>query len=122
MIRMIRGTVAHLGLSAVVIDVGGVGYQVYVTVPTSKFVLGAEITLHTHLAVRENALDLYGFVDHDTLEVFELPFLLLLMGAQLWSLVRQTVPTEVPSGTTTNVPYVFDTPAAHWTTARSGRS
>jgi Holliday junction DNA helicase RuvA len=69
---MIRGTIAHLDLNAVVIDVGGVGYHVHVTVPTEQFVLGSVCCFHTYLAVRENALDLYGFLDRDTLDIFEL--------------------------------------------------
>lgn len=72
MIRLIRGTVAEIGTTSVVIDVQGVGYEVHVTIPATTFALGIELVLHTHLAVRENALDLYGFSDRDTLDVFEL--------------------------------------------------
>lgn len=56
----------------VVVDVKGVGYLVHTNTPTDKLLLDSEITFHTHLAVRENALDLYGFSSLDELEVFDL--------------------------------------------------
>ncbi|HUG84199.1 MAG TPA: Holliday junction branch migration protein RuvA [Euzebya sp.] len=61
MIAMLRGRVAHLRAGEVVLDVNGVGY--FVRVPTGARLAGPgeELTLHTHLAVREDALDLYGF-------------------------------------------------------------
>lgn len=54
----------------ITLDVGGIGYRVAVREPSS-FTLDEEVTLHTHLAVRENALDLYGFLTQDELGVFE---------------------------------------------------
>ncbi len=56
----------------VVIDVAGVGYLVYSPHALERFTLGERVALHTHLAVRENALDLYGFQSEDELEMFEL--------------------------------------------------
>ncbi len=71
MIRQLRGSIAHIDIGTLVLDIGGVGYQVAVSAqPKAK--LGDEITLHTHLAVRETALDLYGFETRDELEIFEL--------------------------------------------------
>lgn len=72
MVRQIRGVVAYTEEAAVIIDVHGVGYLVHVSIPPTQFPIGAEMQLFTHLAVRENALDLYGFIDRDTLEIFEL--------------------------------------------------
>lgn len=71
MIRQISGIVTDIGPTFVVINVSGVGYLIYTNAPTS-FQLDAPVRLFTHLAVRENALDLYGFIDRDTLEIFEL--------------------------------------------------
>lgn len=71
MIAMLRGSVVAAGIDWVVLDVGGVGYRVAVpggSVPTS---LGAEIVLHTHLAVREDAMALYGFADAAARDLFE---------------------------------------------------
>jgi len=57
----------------VVVDVNGVGYKVFTTTETAlDAVLDKPITLWTHLSVRENALDLFGFKDKESLGVFEL--------------------------------------------------
>lgn len=72
MIRTITGTVIALEPHAVVVNVGGVGYLLHTNAPSSTLIIGNDATLYTHLAVRENALDLYGFLDRDTLDVFEL--------------------------------------------------
>lgn len=61
MIALLRGQVAHLRAGEVVLDVAGVGYRVRVPTGARMAGLGEELTLHTHLAVREDALDLYGF-------------------------------------------------------------
>src|SRR5690606_39527631 len=60
-----------IGPTYVVVDVNGIGYQVYTSSPASCQ-LGSPALFFTHLAVRENSLDLYGFFDRDTLEIFEL--------------------------------------------------
>ena len=71
MIRHIKGEVTQVTPTYVVIDVQGVGYKVFTTPKTS--VLETEIILlHTHLAVRENAMDLYGFLTQEELSFFEL--------------------------------------------------
>lgn len=71
MIRHITGVVLSAHPTYVVVDVHGIGYLVYTTAKTS-FVLGEEAKLCTYLAVRENALDLYGFTSEDELSFFEL--------------------------------------------------
>ena len=72
MIRQLSGIVASHTINSIVIDVNGVGYLVYTSVPGTQFKIGSTVTLHTYLAVRETALDLYGFVLLDELEIFEL--------------------------------------------------
>jgi Holliday junction DNA helicase RuvA len=67
---MLRGTVAAARPEGVVLDVGGVGYLVR-TVGADGFAVGADATFHTYLAVRENAMDLYGFASEETLRMFE---------------------------------------------------
>ena len=71
MIRQIQGIVADAHPTHVVVDVHGVGYHIFTTSKTGCAV-GETTTLHTHLAVRENALDLYGFATRDELSFFEL--------------------------------------------------
>ena len=73
MIGSLRGTVSGLIRGTVVVDVGGVGYRAHVTADTlTRLVDGQEILLWTHLAVRENSEDLYGFLEKDDLIWFEL--------------------------------------------------
>ncbi|OHA92334.1 MAG: Holliday junction DNA helicase RuvA [Candidatus Zambryskibacteria bacterium RIFCSPLOWO2_02_FULL_51_21] len=73
MISSLSGTVRHKDLHYIVIDVGGVGYRVAVTTDTAlEASPSSSIFLWTHLAVRENSLDLYGFSNLENLGVFEL--------------------------------------------------
>ena len=71
MIAQITGIVTLSEIGYVVLDVHGLGYKVYVPLSiTGK--IGEEMRLYTHLSVRENALDLYGFMDLESLRFFEL--------------------------------------------------
>ncbi|MFH1473251.1 MAG: Holliday junction branch migration protein RuvA [bacterium] len=73
MISSLSGTIRHKGLHHLVIDVSGVGYKVFVTTDVAlERSLGDPIFLWTYLAVRETALDLFGFPDREMLETFEL--------------------------------------------------
>ena len=66
MIRRLSGTVVDKTLTHITIDIGGVGYLVAVRNAT-ECKLDEDVTYFTYLAVRENALDLYGFVTRDEL-------------------------------------------------------
>lgn len=71
MISSLRGSVVHLGLDSLVVEVGGVGLSVAVPQDVARTAhLGSPIALHTHLVVREDALSLFGFATRDELEVF----------------------------------------------------
>lgn len=73
MIASLSGAVRHKDLNHLVVEVGGVGYKVGVTTDVAaEAVLSQPIFLWSYLAVRENALDLYGFLDREALETFEL--------------------------------------------------
>ena len=73
MISLLHGTVLETGDRHVVVDIHGVGYKVYVTGDTLHALKkGSETTLHTYLAVREDALDLYGFLTPKEKSFFEL--------------------------------------------------
>ncbi len=63
MIGRLRGTLVSLRATGVVLDVGGVGYEVFVTPRTVADLpsVGEEVVLHTHLVVREDAMLLHGF-------------------------------------------------------------
>ncbi|MHB1042949.1 MAG: Holliday junction branch migration protein RuvA [Eubacteriales bacterium] len=72
MIAFLKGKLASQDGGTVLVEVGGLGYQVQV--PLSLLHLlpptGEEIFLHTHLAVREDCLQLYGFSSREELDFF----------------------------------------------------
>lgn len=72
MIRLIEGTVAALDQNTITIKNRGVGYLIHTNTDKLGVVPGDNLTLHTYLAVRETALDLYGFRESIELEWFEL--------------------------------------------------
>ncbi len=72
MIRSVSGEITHVGEGYVTVTVQGIGYLIGTTTKTLSFKVGELVTLHTHLAVRENALDLYGFATPSELDLFEL--------------------------------------------------
>jgi len=64
MIARLSGTVLDRGADSLVVDVGGVGYLVHAPVSViAAATVGADVTLHTHLVVREDSMTLYGFLD-----------------------------------------------------------
>lgn len=73
MIALLRGTLVRRGRDWTIIDVGGVGFRVFVPASTGADlpVPGEAVTLHIHTHVREDALALYGFASEDELRLFE---------------------------------------------------
>jgi holliday junction DNA helicase RuvA len=71
MIARLRGRMVALEADVMVVDVGGVGYRVLVPPGVFTQRLGDEVVVHTHLAVREDALTLFGFPDVAALRLFE---------------------------------------------------
>ncbi len=73
MIGSLRGTVAARGPNGeVVVEVGGVGYRVSVPTGTAAVLAtGAEVFLHVHTHVREDAIVLYGFAHDQERRCFE---------------------------------------------------
>lgn len=73
MISLLRGTIIETGTRFAVLDVGGVGYKVFMTDDAMhNLKKGVEISLWTYMAVREDALDLYGFPSRKEKDFFEL--------------------------------------------------
>ncbi len=71
-IARLKGIVAECGPDWLIVDVNGVGYLVYSpagTVAGAK--TGAAIMLHTHLAVREDGMTLYGFATGEERGLFQ---------------------------------------------------
>jgi len=73
MIAKIEGQISYVGDRFLIVDVSGVGYKLFVTneaISLSK--VEESIKLWVHTAVRENSIDLYGFLDIEELSFFEL--------------------------------------------------
>src|SRR3989344_5497408 len=75
MIGHLKGILIHQDLKSVVLDVAGVGYKIHTNtgeVEKQKAKGKSETEFWTYMAVRENALDLYGFQKKEELDFFEL--------------------------------------------------
>jgi len=73
MIGSLKGIVQYKDLNSIIVDVSGVGYKVMVTTETALDTMpDSPIFLWTHLAVRETSLGLFGFLDKETFNIFEL--------------------------------------------------
>lgn len=74
MIGYLRGRVLDRASGAIVVDVGGVGYDVTVDRQTMLLVgdVGSEVALHVRTVVREDAITLFGFADAIGRDVFDM--------------------------------------------------
>jgi Holliday junction DNA helicase RuvA len=73
MISLVSGIVRSINSDKAVVEVGGVGLSVSITGPTSSQLhLGAATQLFTSLVVREDSLTLFGFLDEESRNTFEL--------------------------------------------------
>ncbi len=68
----VSGAVAHIEPYLAVVDSGGVGYACRTTSYTlSQIKKGDKVKLFTYLSVREDAMDLYGFISQEELKLFQ---------------------------------------------------
>ena len=74
MFYYIKGTLVHTDFSSAVIDTGGVGYKMTVSASTLSQIasLKNDVKLYTYMAVREDAVDLFGFYTLEELSLFKL--------------------------------------------------
>jgi holliday junction DNA helicase RuvA len=73
MIAHLRGKLISKHPNQAIVEAAGVGYDVTITVPTFSDLpaLGAEVALHIHTHVREDAIALFGFLRADEKQLFE---------------------------------------------------
>jgi Holliday junction DNA helicase RuvA len=94
MIRSLTGEISQVTDGYLVVVVAGVGYLVGSNTRTNNFKVGDLVTLYTHLAVRETALDLYGFTSISELDLFELLLLVPKIGPKsALQVLNQASPT-----------------------------
>ena len=75
MFYYLSGMLAMASVNTAVVDCGGVGYMLTVsgkTVTSLHAKVGAQVKLYTHMSVREDAVELFGFADEEELSVFKL--------------------------------------------------
>jgi len=73
MISQIKGKLSYKGTGCAIVDVSGVGYKVHTTLDeVADLKEGDNVVFWTHLVVRENALDIYGFKNIEDLDFFKL--------------------------------------------------
>lgn len=73
MYAYIKGTLEEITEDSVVVETGGIGYNVKVSTTTADLLpgIGSEVKIYTYTLVREDAFSLYGFLTRDDLEVFK---------------------------------------------------
>lgn len=73
MYAYIKGTLEEIMEDCVVVETGGIGYNVKVSTTTADLLpgIGSEVKIYTYTLVREDAFSLYGFLTRDDLEIFK---------------------------------------------------
>lgn len=73
MISYIRGELIAMEEDKVIVDVNGIGYGIFMPAQSMGLLrVGEEVKIHTYLNVREDAMQLFGFLTRDDLYVFKL--------------------------------------------------
>ncbi|MCH5343878.1 MAG: Holliday junction branch migration protein RuvA [Acetatifactor sp.] len=73
MIAFVNGIIDDIAIDNVVVDVGGIGYNVKISASTAGRLpgIGERVKLYTYTSVREDAFWLYGFLSRADLEIFK---------------------------------------------------
>lgn len=73
MIAFVKGIIDDIAVDNVIIDVGGIGYNVRISSDTAARLpgIGERVKLYTYTCVREDAFLLYGFLSRNDLEIFK---------------------------------------------------
>lgn len=73
MISYIKGKLEAKNLDSVIIDVGGIGYKIFMSVNSMDRLgeAGTDVKVYTYMRVREDDVSLYGFCSNEELKMFE---------------------------------------------------
>lgn len=96
MIYNVRGTLTYTDVNYAVVECGGVGFKCFVSMTTLKELppLGKEANLYTYLAVREDAMDLFGFATQQELDAFKLLITVSGVGPKAAMAVLSVLPPD----------------------------
>ena len=74
MYAYIKGELAEINTDHIVVEAGGIGSQVFISLQTFDYLpsVGEDLKIYTYLYLREDAMILYGFLTKDDLELFKL--------------------------------------------------
>jgi len=99
MIASLHGTLESTGSSWAIVNVNGVGFQVYMSTSTLSALgaRGSQVHLQTHLVMREDSATLYGFGAHEELELFQILISVSGTGPRLALAVLSTMSVEQAS-------------------------
>jgi Holliday junction DNA helicase RuvA len=93
MFAFLRGTVAAKGLQSIALDVGGVGYEVFVPdFVHERLSMNREVTLLTYCHIREESFHIFGFLRQDEKALFELLLGITGVGPKVALSVLSTLP------------------------------
>lgn len=96
MIYNVRGTLTYTDINYAVVECGGVGFKCFVSMTTLKELpsLDKEANLYTYLAVREDAMDLFGFATQQELDAFKLLITVSGVGPKAAMAVLSVLPPD----------------------------
>ena len=97
MFEYIKGKLDSKAVDYLVVECGGIGYRIYTAASTLEKAgqSGSEITLYTHLYLREGIMDIYGFLTREEIKVFLLLLSVSGVGPKAAISLLSTIP---PSG------------------------
>lgn len=74
MISFIKGQLVNIQKGSIVVENNGIGYNIFIpeTVISALPQVGHDVMIHTYFLVKEDAMNLYGFIDKNDLEIFKL--------------------------------------------------
>lgn len=73
MISFVRGTVVNKSINSVIVDVSGIGFKILVPSRDAEEIKSGEVTLlNTYFSVKEDSMELYGFLKSEDLDMFNL--------------------------------------------------
>ncbi|HBR18037.1 MAG: Holliday junction DNA helicase RuvA [Deltaproteobacteria bacterium RIFCSPLOWO2_12_FULL_43_16] len=96
MIAHIKGKIIHKSPESVIVDVGGVGYEVHIPLSTYYKLPDVEeyVSLNTHTHIREDAMQLYGFFTQREKEIFQMLIAVSGVGPKLARNILSGIPAD----------------------------
>ncbi len=96
MIAFVQGVLTEIAPNRAVVDVGGVGYDVYVSAQSQRALpsVGKTVRLLTYQHVREDALDLFGFVSAEERDLFKMLLSVSGIGPKMAMTILSGITTE----------------------------